>query len=230
MKNDLPRRLEAVAGQVLPGKPMADIGTDHAQLPLALVRRGQVPSAIALDVVDGPLQAALKTTSAFRECIDVRRSDGFAALLPGEASSVCLCGMGGRTMAGILRRGQAVWAQSERLILQPQGLADEVRSVMLNCGWHCVHGEIVEDRQKLFTVETWERGSADASWSAQDLRWGRVIRARPDPLYRSWLDREIADIDLALQRMTDAGVADHPKAKQARMERSVIQEERDRLT
>ena len=229
VKNDLPPRLETVAGQVLPGQPMADIGTDHAQLPLALVRSGRVPAAIAMDVVEGPLAAARSATSTFRERIDVRQSDGFEALRPREAASVCVCGMGGRTMAGILRRGHAVWSQSDRLILQPQGMADEVRTVMLEYDWHCVQGEIVEDRRKLFTVEVWERGRAVTSWTELDLRWGRVIRARPDPLYATWLEREIADIDLALKRMADAGVMVHPKADLARMERAVIQTERDRL-
>jgi tRNA (adenine22-N1)-methyltransferase len=229
MKCGLPRRLEAVAAQVLPGKPMADIGTDHAQLPLALVRMGTVPSAIALDIVEGPVEVARRATAAFRDRIDVRRSDGFEGLKAKEAASVCVCGMGGRTMAGILQRGHAVWSVAERLILQPQGMADEVRAVMLEHGWHCVYGEIVEDRRKLFTVETWERGQAESPWLAADLRWGRVIRDRPDPLYVAWLAGEIADIDLALKRMIDAGVSGHPKAEQARAERAVIQAERERV-
>jgi tRNA (adenine22-N1)-methyltransferase len=208
---------------------VADIGTDHAQLPLALVRQGVVPFAIALDVVEGPLEVARRATSAFQDRIDVRRSDGFEALSAKEAASVCVCGMGGRTMAGILRRGHAVWSQSERLILQPQGMADEVRLVMLEHGWRCVHGEIVKDRKKLFTVEAWEPGQSSSPWSAADLRWGRVIRSRPDPLLLAWLEREIADLDLALKRMAAGGATDHPKAQLARDEKMQIQAERARL-
>jgi len=229
MHSGLPRRLEAVASQVIPGETMADIGTDHAQLPLALVRAGRVPFAVALDVVEGPLQIAVRATAAFRSQIDVRRSDGFAALKSKEAATVCICGMGGRTMAGILRQGHGVWRDSKRLILQPQGMAEEVRMVMLEYGWQCTHGEIVEDRRKLFTVEVWEVGPAGAPWSEADLRWGREIRQQPDPLYSVWLERELADIDLALKRMSDGGASDHPKAEEARVGRAVIQAERDRL-
>lgn len=229
MKNGLPKRLERVAAHVIAGKPMADIGTDHAQLPIALVRAGIVPSAIAMDVVDGPLATARSATSGLRSQIEVRRSDGFAALGAGEAASVCLCGMGGRTMARILENGSSIWLQSERLILQPQGRADEVRSVMLGRGWDCIMGEIVEDRGKLFTIEVWEQANGAVVWSDSDLRWGKSIRERPDPLFATWLERELKDMDIALQRMMDSGASDHPKAALARRSRAVIQQERDRL-
>jgi len=208
---------------------MVDIGTDHAQLPLALVRSGAVPSAIAMDVVAGPLAIARSATAGLRDQIEVRSSDGFDALKPDEVATACICGMGGRTMVGILQRGHAVWSRIERVILQPQGMADEVRAFMLKAGWQCSHGEIVADRGKLFTVEVWEPGAGTMEWSAEDLRWGKCIREGADPLYRQWLDRELADIDLALDRMGSSGASDHAKAHRARAERVAIQEERDRL-
>ena len=75
MKYGLPPRLEAVASQVLAGRPMADIGTDHALLPLALVRGKTVPSAVAMDVASGPLQTARRAVRGYEHAVEVRFSD-----------------------------------------------------------------------------------------------------------------------------------------------------------
>ena len=52
------KRLEAVAELVTPGYKVADIGTDHAYVPIRLVLEGKSPSAVAMDVNEGPLLRA----------------------------------------------------------------------------------------------------------------------------------------------------------------------------
>ena len=55
---NLSKRLTAVAAMVSPGNRLADIGTDHGYVPIYLVEKGIVPSAIAMDVRRGPLEKA----------------------------------------------------------------------------------------------------------------------------------------------------------------------------
>lgn len=58
MKTTLSKRLLAVAGFVTPGSRVADIGTDHAFVPIYLMEHKIVPSALAMDIGKGPLLAA----------------------------------------------------------------------------------------------------------------------------------------------------------------------------
>ena len=52
------KRLTTVASFVTYGCQLADIGTDHAYVPIYLVAGGHIPSAIAMDIRSGPLEIA----------------------------------------------------------------------------------------------------------------------------------------------------------------------------
>ena len=56
MRNlELTPRLQLLADWVRPGSRLADVGTDHAYLPVWLRLHGRVVSAIACDLREGPL-------------------------------------------------------------------------------------------------------------------------------------------------------------------------------
>ena len=60
---ELSKRLRAVADLVSPGLIIADVGTDHAYVPIQLVEEGRIPSAIAMDINEGPLLRAWSVSS-----------------------------------------------------------------------------------------------------------------------------------------------------------------------
>ncbi len=113
----------------------ADIGTDHARLPLALVRSGRCERVIAVELHPGPL--ALARSSVARADlgarIEVRQGDGLAPILPGEIGSASLTGMGARTMLGVLSR--AAWLPPT-LVMQPNAEARALRSWARQRGYH----------------------------------------------------------------------------------------------
>ena len=218
-----------MASRVVPGVPMADIGTDHARLPAWLVRSGTVPTALAMDIAEGPLRAAHATVRSLSGTVEVRSSNGLERLQDGEAGTVTICGMGGQTMSEILRRGLPELPSLLRVVVQPQSLPALVRSVMLDLDWHCPDAVIVREREKLYIVECWERGTPVSPWSAEDLRWGRPIRSSPDPLYRDWLVRELAEVELGLEKMLRTVHEHHPDAVRYRELRAQVVTEVARL-
>ena len=58
------KRLELVASFVPQGAVLLDVGSDHAYLPIELVERGQIKSAIAGEVVEGPYKSAVKNVES----------------------------------------------------------------------------------------------------------------------------------------------------------------------
>lgn len=173
----LSRRLSAVADCVLPGEPLADIGTDHALLPVALVQRGAIPRAIAGDVREGPAQAAQRQVSeaGLAGRIDVRVGDGLAVLRPGEAVTVAIAGMGGGTIVDILSSGGEALEGVRRLVLQPNVGERLVRSWLLEHGWKLTAETLLEEDGILYEVLV-----ADAAESGAEAdRWNDSLYALP---------------------------------------------------
>lgn len=133
----LDARLQAVADLVRQGSRMADIGTDHALLPAALVAGGRCPSAIASDLRKGPAMAAARTVEAagLQQHIHIRIGNGLSTIEPEEVEDIVIAGMGGETIARILQ--EAPWTQNERyrFVLQPMTRAERLRRFLFENGY-----------------------------------------------------------------------------------------------
>lgn len=103
----LSERMLAVCRLVSPCTCLADIGTDHAYVPIFLVRQGVVRRAIAMDVGRGPLQHAQQDIEAegLSDRIETRLSDGLRGLKEGEADTILIAGMGGALTIRIMTEG-----------------------------------------------------------------------------------------------------------------------------
>ena len=79
-------RLERVAAHVPAGARLADIGSDHGYLPVALLRRGLIAAAVAGEVALTPFHAAQRSVreNALDSAISVRLANGLAAIEPGD--------------------------------------------------------------------------------------------------------------------------------------------------
>ena len=150
----LSKRMQAVAAMVSPGNVLADIGTDHGYVPIALVQEHVIPRAIAMDINEGPLERA---TAHIREyhlesLIETRRSNGVEMLREGEADSILIAGMGGELIIGILTAGEAVCKKARELILQPQSEIDEVRKYLRSNQYKIVDEEMVYEDGKYYPI------------------------------------------------------------------------------
>ena len=117
---ELSKRLQAVADLVTPGMRLADVGTDHAYIPIYLTQNGLVPSAIAMDINKGPLERA--DTHILEHGLDgkivTRLSDGLVNLKMEEADTMIAAGMGGGLVIHILNEDPAKTRSLKELVLQ----------------------------------------------------------------------------------------------------------------
>jgi tRNA (adenine22-N1)-methyltransferase len=191
----LSKRLITIAEQVLSHLPLADIGTDHASLPIYLVKHSIVPYAIASDLHDGPVLAATQRvkSSGLEARISVRAGDGLTVLAPNEVSTIVIAGMGGGTMTSILSSGHLRGLGVKRLVLQPNVGEHLVREFLLHEGWNLTNEQLIEEDGIIYEIITAEAASdSDAKeWNehlyahklACDIKLSRSTRLLLGPIH-----------------------------------------------
>ncbi|MEF2277086.1 tRNA (adenine(22)-N(1))-methyltransferase TrmK [Deinococcus sp. YIM 134068] len=138
----LDARLEAVLS-LISAQAHADIGSDHAKLPIRLIREGRARRCVVVELNPGPLALARRNVARVRlgDVIDVRGGDGFTPLRPGEVDSASVCGMGAGTVAAILRRAEERLPPA--LVLQSNDSARPLRVWAREHGYHLTDERLI---------------------------------------------------------------------------------------
>ncbi len=150
----LDNRLQLCADFVRKDSVLADVGTDHAYLPVWLCENHRISKAIALDIHALPLENGRTTilNHHLEHCIETRLSDGLSAVAENEADDIVIAGMGGELIADILDR--AKWVRHSRchLILQPMTKAEILREYLYRNGFAIQEEQCTSAEKKLYTV------------------------------------------------------------------------------
>lgn len=195
---------------VTSGGILADIGTDHGYVPIALVQEGRIKGAIAMDINKGPLAHARENIAAadLQAYIQTRLSDGVAALQEGEADTILIAGMGGELVLHILEEGKKVCAAASELILQPQSDIRKVREYLREHRYRIVDEDMVFEDGKYYPMMRAVRVEEDPSWMklseqskvACDI-YGPLLLRNGNPVLRRFLVNQHRQLTGLLKRL-----------------------------
>lgn len=182
-------RLERVAAHVPVGARLADIGSDHGYLPVALMRRGAIAAAVAGEVAMTPFRAAERTVreNDLEQRITVRLASGLAAIEPHDGiTAISICGMGGETIRDILEHGKSRLSGHERLILQPNGGEQPLRQWLMENGYCILCEELLRENRFDYEIIVAER-AGPVTYTAEELYFGPLqMQARSPEFLAKW--------------------------------------------
>ena len=192
---ELSKRMYAVASLVTTGNRIADIGTDHAYIPIFLIQKQHIPSAIAMDVNDGPLMRATEHIReyALEDRIETRLSDGFQELKAGEADTAIIAGMGGNLVIRILKEHWNITCSLKECVVQPQSEIAKVRAFLLEEGFLFIEEDMALDDEKYYpmmkVVPPSQKRNPEV-WTETQLRFGKLLLEKQHPVLYQYLQRE----------------------------------------
>lgn len=133
---NISERLKCVASLVNKGARVADIGTDHAYLPIYLVQNGISNKVYACDVRKEPLRRAKLHIDEYglSDKITTQLCDGLKGINKGDVDTVTICGMGGKLMKNILKAGIDKLGDNTQLVLSAQSELRDFRKYLLETG------------------------------------------------------------------------------------------------
>lgn len=147
-------RLETAAGFLPDGARVADIGTDHARLPIWLLKTGRADYVMASDIADDPVRRARENVERWGVGTKVRllQCAGFDGYQPTDFTHGVICGMGGDTIAAILDAAPWTADGQHTLILQPETAAQRLREYLYTHRFTIQDEIAVIDGSRVYTV------------------------------------------------------------------------------
>lgn len=145
-------RLMSAVGFVRQGAVFADIGTDHAYLPLFLLSEGRIERAVLSDINEGPLESARRNAwaSGYADRVELILTDGAASLADKGITDYAICGMGGELIAQIIDLAPHLRNSELNLILQPMSRQSVLRKYLASAGFRIMAESYSIDVGKLY--------------------------------------------------------------------------------
>lgn len=191
---------------------LADVGTDHAHLPVYLYQLGKICGAVASDVNEGPLARARANIVAYGagNGIETVLSDGLAKVEAYHPDDIVIFGMGGELIVRIIN--DAAWVKDGkiRLILQPMTKQEDVRTYLLESGFSILDEVLSEDDGKIYQTICAEYApeAKVAPYSRAELLLGRRNIERGGELFARFLHHRIEVLTVAAEGKRKAGRPD----------------------
>ena len=203
------KRLNALAEMVDKGSRVADIGTDHAYLPIELMNENKVSYAIASDIAAGPLQNAKDdiVAAGFEDKIETRLGAGLSTITKTDKiDTVVIAGMGGKLMVQILDDALNNGFKFKNLVLEP------------NIGEPGVRKWLIEHQYRILTEDR-------ESLTEKELYFGPFILKEKNPVFYQKWQGQLVYHEKLLTNLNKAKKKDHNRIKQIEKELDFIKEE-----
>ena len=209
MKAPINKRLLVCSELVRAGAVLADIGTDHAYLPIYLLERGIIERAVLSDINQGPLNKARENSekAGFIHKVELRLCNGASELSECGATDYAICGMGGELIADIIEHAPHLKNKNINLILQPMSRQEKLRQYLYSAGFRIISESYSVDAGKryvcmlaTFDGKSREISDLEATAGAKDVEFiGRDHRI-------AYLEAKLSSIERAYAGRSESGL------------------------
>ena len=232
----LSSRMKAIADQVPSGQSVADIGTDHAIIPIYLFEGNFSNKIILTDSKEGPLQKAranLQRHGLLNVLTDLRMGEGLSVLKPAEVDVVIIAGMGGLLITEILSADIKKSLTFPYFILQPRTASSELRIWLNNNNFSIVAEHLAKEGSRICEIITVKPASSHLSGEvfseAIDFEIPPLLAVASDPLLNKFVDAKISNTQAILDTLESAESADSKKRRLVLENRLTILKERKNM-
>ena len=206
----LDKRLRTAADLVRQGAYFADIGTDHAYLPVFLLEEGRVSEAYASDVARGPVASARShiAASSVADRVTLRLADGLDGLFTAfpKVTDIAICGMGGELIARLIDEAPLVKDPAIQLILQPMTRAEVLRRYLAENGFAVKEERLSRESGRIYTcMSVFYTGKRYTLSPLSALLGETLLSAERTALFYDYAEEKLASLETRIKGLTVGG-------------------------
>lgn len=183
MPNNLSKRLETVVRFVSKGSYPADIGSDHALVPIALIKRGIVNEVFAVENKIGPFSKMKKTVD--REGLSTQITCSFSngiSALPENVNELIIAGMGGELISSILLSNRERLVQINYAVIDAHREYPFLLKTMGELGFLAIDDCFFFDKGKPYCVYRFKNIKKPVFYTPNELFFGPIeIKKKSEP-------------------------------------------------
>jgi tRNA (adenine22-N1)-methyltransferase len=190
------------------GAYLADVGSDHAYLPISLIKEGKISYAQAIDNKMAPFLRMKRNVedSGLSAHIACSFSSGLDELQP-DVDTLAICGVGGLLTCEILEKHQEKLDQIKTIILDPHRDLQAVRKRVAALGYHLVDEEMLYEGKIYYTIMKWEKGKPAKPYTQEELLFGPFVIKKKGQTFHDYLEIQLDKVN---------GILDGPLPKEKR--------------
>ena len=194
-------RLGAIAEKIPACVTLADVGTDHAYIPVYAVMKGICEMALATDVRIGPVKIAESNIRRYslEDKIKVRLGSGLEPLHFEEADVAVIAGMGGPLICEILHTSIEKARSMKSLILQPMNAIEVVRKWLNEQGFGIYEEVLVSEGEKIYNIICTGWTGSFSLRDSYEYFAGSELLYSGDPLLGKYLGRKLRQLDVIIE-------------------------------
>jgi tRNA (adenine22-N1)-methyltransferase len=200
---DLSQRLLKIEELIPSCCCLADVGTDHAYIPILAISKGKCLKAIATDINKGPVNKAAKNIREHLmvNSIQTRLGPGLSVLKEGEAETIVIAGMGGNMISDILSQDIQKAKSAKTIILQPMTHQDVLRETLSILGFHIVDEELVKEDRRYYQIIKASSGKGDIYSKKTEYLLGLKLIEKKHPLLKEYITYYKGQLNKVLERI-----------------------------
>ena len=199
-------RLSAALPYIRRGDTVADIGTDHAYLPIYLVLSGLSPISYACDINEGPCMRARDNAREYgvSDKIKISKRDGICGLESEKIDKFTIFGMGGELISSIMDASPSL-PIGTGFILNPMTKAASLRSYLVSHGYSILDDTYARAEGKIYQIIYAEKTGNNDTLSPLELALGKHALASPTPIMIEYVEKLFHDMSVAAEGRRRAG-------------------------
>jgi len=184
----LSKRLQYIADMINKDMIVADIGTDHAFLPVYLAEEGRAKKVYACDNKKGPLSMAQKHIQAanVEDRVHTILSDGLDKV-PSDTEVIVIAGMGSELIISILDGHLDRFQDLKEIIVQGNTSVHKLRQYISDHAYTITKEAFVEE-YKYYQIICFSLKHSDQPLSKEEIWLGPINLAKREETFEKYLE------------------------------------------